>query len=156
MHATILDTALIAADEDERFAMERLDRLMAGAAVHSLSLTGPDGDPVPVPPALLRLLRETAHQLAQGNAVAVVASGKSLTTSQTAALLGVSRPYLVRLLDRGDLPSHRVGSHRRIRLDDLLTYKRAWAARRERALDELTALSDEYGLYDASVAPAHS
>ncbi|HEX5503538.1 MAG TPA: excisionase family DNA-binding protein, partial [Thermomicrobiales bacterium] len=73
---------------------------------------------------------------------------RELTTQQAADLLNVSRQYLIRLLERGDLPFTRTGTHRRIRLDDVLRYKDARSARRREGLRRLTRLSEELGLYD--------
>jgi excisionase family DNA binding protein len=74
-------------------------------------------------------------------------SNRLLTTSEAAELLNVSRRYLCRLLDRGDIPFVRVGKHRRIRVEDLMRYReRRDAARREKLL-EITRISQELGLY---------
>ena len=77
----------------------------------------------------------------------VKSSSRLLTTSEAAELLNVSRQYLCRLLDRGDIPFVRVGKHRRVRVGDLMRYReRRDAARREK-LQELTQLSQELDLY---------
>lgn len=101
---------------------------------------------LPVPAA--RLLIDLLNQLGQGNAVALDTVQPEVTTQQAADLLNVSRPYLVKLLDDGVIPSRKVNTHRRVRREDVLAYKRDVDAKRLEALNELTALSQEFGLYD--------
>ena len=75
-----------------------------------------------------------------------------LTTQESAKLLGVSRPTLIRLLDTGALPfrrTHGERGHRRIRRRDALAYLHADLERRRRALDELAADADAFGFFEA-------
>lgn len=101
---------------------------------------------VDLPEALLRVLQLAARELARGNAVAVVPVHKDLTTQEAADILNVSRPYLIKLLEQGDIPHVKTGTHRRIRLSDVLAYKRVRDAERRRALTRLTQMGQEMGL----------
>jgi excisionase family DNA binding protein len=83
-----------------------------------------------------------------GLSVDITALPADLTTGQAADLLGVSRPTVVALIDKGTLPATRVGTHRRLRTLDVLNYREQARQRRGAALDELVAVSDELGLYD--------
>jgi excisionase family DNA binding protein len=96
-----------------------------------------------LPTSALRLILSLLTELGQGNAVTLTPIRAELTTQQAADLLNVSRQYLVKLLDEGAIPSHKVGSHRRVQTEDLLAYKRDFLAKRHATLDELTALSQE-------------
>jgi len=100
-----------------------------------------------VPRAVVDLVAEILRNMAQGRGVSIVPSTAELTTQQAADLLNVSRPFLIGLLEAGEIEYRKVGTHRRVRADDLLAYRAADDQRRREAADELTALGQEMGLY---------
>lgn len=86
--------------------------------------------------------------LAEGRAVSVSDADEELTTREAAELLNVSRPHLTQLLKEEEIPSHKVGSHHRVYRRDVLAYKARREGESEAAMQELTRLSQELGLYD--------
>ena len=106
-------------------------------------LLGPDGERIELPDSALEALRVIIETMAQGRSITLVPHDKELTSQEAADILHVSRPHLIKLLDRGDLPFHRVGTHRRIRIEDVLAYRGRRDAEREAALGELARLSQE-------------
>lgn len=102
----------------------------AASGADGLVLRLPDGQELALPEALGRLLLASADELSGGHAVTVLASEVLLTPAEVGRLLGLSRPYVARLLDDAVLASeHLPGSrHRVVKLADLLQFQ----ARRDR------------------------
>ena len=102
-----------------------------------------NGEQVVLPASALELLKNILVQMAQGNALTLVPIHAELTTQQAADILNVSRPYLVGLLEKGEIPFTKKGTHRRVLFKDVQQYKEDIDKKRLEALDELTALSQE-------------
>jgi excisionase family DNA binding protein len=120
---------------------------MEGAARVRVSPDSEDeGVTLTVPREALALFAEVLGHLAMGDAVTVVSVHAELTTHEAADLLNVSRPFLIGLLEAGKIPFRMVGTHRRIRLTDLMVYKQQDDARRDEALAELTRQAQDLGL----------
>jgi excisionase family DNA binding protein len=94
---------------------------------------------VELPTAALKLLGDILSELALGNAVEVVPIHAELTTQEGADMLNVSRPHLVKLLDEGQIPHTKTGSHRRIKFTDLMAYKTSRHKASQTAMEELAA-----------------
>jgi excisionase family DNA binding protein len=106
-----------------------------------------EGSPVEVPGELIKVLRAIVQHLKAGHGVSVAPLHAELTTVEAAELLNVSRPHLIKLLENGALPYRKVGTHRRVRLVDVLAYRDRQDAEARQALDELTRQAEELGLY---------
>lgn len=114
----------------------------------SAFLVRPDGGQIEIPAELCELFESLARQVSRGHAVQIVTYNREITTQQAAELLNVSRQYLIKLLNRGEIPFTRTqGSHRRLRLDDVLEYRRRRAEQRGASLDRLARASLEMGGY---------
>ncbi len=121
----------------------------AGELAPAISL---DDVQIEVPPAMLEMIRELAEVLLEGDMAVVVPIHQELTTQEAADFLNVSRPYLVKILEEGAIPFHMVGTHRRLKLDDVLTFKEQLYKTRRDALAEMARISQEAGMYDRSSA----
>jgi excisionase family DNA binding protein len=131
----------------EVFDLEERDRVVvASLDSEGSSVSVRVGDAtVELPYDASRAVRSLLRDLASGVAVHVIPADAELTTQQAADLLGLSRTYVVRLVDQGSLPAHFAGSHRRLRAIDVLSYRER-RANRLAALDELTRADEELGL----------
>lgn len=115
----------------------------------TVHLTLADGqESVVLPTGSLSLFSSMLETMAAGHGVMIFPLHAELTTMEAADILNVSRPYLIKLLETGEIPYHMVGTHRRIRLEEVLKYKAESDRRMDEAMDELVALSEELGLYD--------
>ncbi len=127
---------------------EEIDKVLQRALASHLS---PqlffDGQTVDLPVAVREAIIDLLQRFASGNGVIIGSINSSLTTSQAAELLGISRTYIVRMIEQGRIPAHHRGTHHRIYLKDVLSYSEN--ARRERAskLDEIAKLSASTGQY---------
>jgi len=109
-----------------------------------LQVSGENGDPVKIAPAVGELIIELLGHVASGNMVTLVPVGTMLTTQQAADMLNVSRPFLTQLLKSGEIEFEEVGKHRRVPLQALMGYRERKRKKRESALNELARLGQEF------------
>ncbi len=117
------------------------------------ALVGPTGERQELPQEVCSLFLQVLTALRQGKAVSIMPCTQSLTTQQAAKILGTSRQFLVGLLESGEIPFYKVGTHRRIYLRDLLAYEEVRDQRRRAALRELSRASLDAGIYDKVFVP---
>jgi len=114
-------------------------------------LIGPKGESLPIPESVFYVLERVVEVLARGDSISVVPVGREVTTQQAAELLNVSRQYLVRLLEEGRLPFRKTGKHRRLRIEDVLSFKQTRDKDRRAGLRELSRMTEEFGGYDSEL-----
>lgn len=138
------ETEAMLAQETSRRLIDTLDE----EAEYRFQLLQDDepGQIFSVPASAMQMFIQMLAEMGQGNAVTLTPVHTEITTQQAADLLNVSRPYVVKLLEEGEIPYRKVGTRRRIHLQDVLNYKRAIDEKRLETLNELTAYDQELGL----------
>jgi len=123
-----------------------IERLLNETPPGETALVGPRGERTPIPDLLYEVLREAVAVLSSGQGASVVSVDSALTTQQAADLLNVSRPFLIKLLDRGDIAYRFSGTHRRIALQEVLRYRAERSAVRRRILNEMAREAEDLGI----------
>lgn len=137
----------VQADELETTDVIDLARYLAQPrSQRSAFLVSDERDRIKIPPSVHKILLKVVQEMASGNAIAVVPVHHELTTQEAAELLNVSRPHVVKLLEEGAIPYHLVGTHRRVRFDDLISYRERRSERRKEILTALAEENEELGL----------
>lgn len=113
------------------------------------ALVGREGVRINLPEPIFRVLVNLVRQMLEGRAVVLMPEDETFTTQAAAGFLGVSRQHLVDLMDKGEIPHHRVGTHRRVILKDLIVYQKARDGKRRQALGGLFRKLKQEGYYDS-------
>lgn len=148
--ATTLERAF-ESDPAELADLQAVERLLS--APQGARLVGPAGETIGLTPTLYGVLRAVVANLAHGRAVSVIPADTMLTTNEAADFIGMSRPHLLKLLERGEIPFVMVGTHRRIAFQDLVKYREARRAKRAVALSEISQLGQEAGGAEDAFGP---
>ena len=144
--------------EDEKKTLPKTDQRLAKSSLSSiekvlknqqksvksieLTVTG-DEARVTLPGKVLEHLQKILQSMAEGKTVSLIDNDEELTTQEAADILNTSRPYLVKLLESGEIPFTKVGKHRRVRFEDLNAYKKKRQREREHRLKELVKQAQE-------------
>lgn len=130
-----------------------LDEAGLAAVGSRPALVAADGERYELPESMFAVLRQVAEALPSGMGVRVAPLSARLTTQEAADHLGISRPTLVRILERGEIPMEKPGRHRFVRLKDLVDYQDRTRAERREALSAMVADAAEDGLYARTDGP---
>lgn len=103
---------------------------------------------IAIPESVYQVLRQVVRAFVLGQSISIIPQQREITTQEAADFLNVSRPYLVKLLEQGEIPYIKVGTHRRVRFEDLKNYKELRDAERGHLLDQLTQESQDMGFYE--------
>lgn len=117
------------------------------------ALVGPNQESIPIPESVFNILRQVIGYMRQGKGVSVVPVMEELTTQRAANMLGVSRPFLIDLLNRNEIRHHKAGTHRRIYLRDVVEYRNKRDLERKKSLDEIARQAVADGDYDQVYVP---
>ena len=132
---------VITSESDAHVAREVLDELQGPDGVLRVEHAGRIAEPIP--PEVGRVLQQVLDVMAHGGTVTISSTPAELTTSSAAAILGISRPTLLKMVRADEIPSHQVGTHTRFRAEDVHAERRARRERERAAFAELRSLEDE-------------
>jgi excisionase family DNA binding protein len=127
---------------------KEIEQLYAALRSGTAKLVGPDGRAQRLPNSLYSFLVELIRRLNEGESIYIVQNQAKLSTIEAAGMLGVSRQFLVNLLEKGEIPFHMVGTHRRIYAQHLLSYKAKRDSKRRSILRDLARAEVNDGIYD--------
>lgn len=144
-----MSTVLRTSNEQVLASPEQMDqaREFMGALTDETRMTVEShGDATQLPPELSGIIRQIVRVLAEGRTITVGALPPELTTTAAAQMLGISRPTLMKLIKNREIEAHKVGSHTRLRTEDVISARRDRRDRQREALDKLRDLEDELGI----------
>jgi excisionase family DNA binding protein len=149
LERTLERETVVVAEADERQALSRIARILERPQASTVKVVSASGEEVELPASLFLVLKRAAAALERGGIVTVIPQDRELTTQEAADMLNMSRQYLIRLVEKGEIPHTKTGTHRRIRLEDLQAYRARRDAERREHLRRLTEMSQESGEYFA-------
>ena len=109
---------------EEIETIKQLKKLITKAENKGLQISTSNGESIALPNSVTDIFRTVINVIAQGKGISLIPVAEEVTTTQGAEILNISRPYLMRLIENGEIPYHQVGTHKRINLQDLLEYKK--------------------------------
>lgn len=141
-----LDPSMIPPDQ-----LDRMAKIFASP--DHILLTDSAGNQTEIPEVLFQHFARIVRLMSERKAIVMLPEDEAFTTQAAADYLGMCRQHLVNLLEQGEIPYHKVGSHRRVTFKDLLAYEKQRDKTRRDALDKLTDKVIEAGLYFPEADP---
>jgi len=114
-------------------------------------LVGRGGLLLTLPDPIFNVLLKVVTAMRKGQSMLLMPEDETFTTQAAANYLGVSRPFLIKLLEGGQIPFFSAGSHRKVKLQDLRKYDAARSMKRRDTLDKMTKEAHDADLYDNEV-----
>lgn len=128
--------------------IQKLQRqLKKRKAATTIVTVGKNGTAMSVPTEVLSHLYAIIGNVAEGKSITILSSDELISTQQAADILDFSRPHVVKLLEEGKIPYQKVGTHRRIKLSDVIAYEKKFKKAQKRALDWMTRQAQELNLW---------
>lgn len=127
-------------------AYEQLASVLKKRKKAPVQLVADGSGTVAVPREAFELFVSALERLAAGQAVTLIPMTRELTTQEAADFLNVSRPFLIGLLEEGQIPFRKVGTHRRIQFGDVLRYRQEDDRKRAAIASELSAEAEALDL----------
>ncbi|MCX7084440.1 MAG: helix-turn-helix domain-containing protein [Methylococcales bacterium] len=132
--------------EEAKITSRALSKYAQSERLHLKIASNNESEDLILPGYAINLLLAMLTEMSKGNAITVMPIHAELSTQETAELLNVSRPHIVDLLEQGKIPFRKVGSHRRILVNDVFEYKQRIDEARFKALDDLAAQAQDLGM----------
>ena len=148
---TIRDSETVRASENERQVLQKLEKMLNSqddVTAHPLPiLVNAEGESIEIPLTVFQVLRQTVYYMTHDIDFSLMPYDQLLSTQEAAELLNMSRPSLIKVLEEGEIPYIKVGTHRRIQYGDAMKYKKQRYESRMQALAEMANLSQRWGIY---------
>lgn len=144
----LAEEPVVPTKQDMQVASEVMSELKSakGKPPAKYKLTNSSGFQIELSKGAFTLLVQILSEMSKGNGIMVMPIHAELTTQQAADFLNVSRPFIIGLLEKGQIPFRTVGRHRRVRLEDIVNYRKSIDSKRFAALDELAAQAQELNM----------
>lgn len=140
----------ISLQKAEQSAVEKLEHLLKRGVPSLITNTG---EKLKLPTTVYEVLKRVVELMADGKAVTLIPDNQVITTQRAADILGMSRPFFIKLLNTGAMAHHRIGNQRRVYLRDVLEYAHKREQERQVALNRLSRHAFETGLYEKNRFP---